>query len=63
MKTMIEVEKGLLEKIKKEIERYEETIDGEWGLCRSAKELIHAGEMPEIWNEIVEVLQKKGRVF
>ena len=44
--------KNLLYKVKEYIEVSEETIDGEWGVCRSVEELIADGEMPDLWHEV-----------
>lgn len=50
--------KDLLLKIKDYIENKEEVIDGEWGHCRDLGKIIEDGDMPEIYNEICEVIEK-----
>ena len=48
--------KELLLKIKKYIERSEETIDGEWGSCREYPQLIEDKAMPSIYTLVLEQL-------
>ncbi len=50
----------LLNKVKKYIEGREETIDGEWGNCRSIEELIADGAMPKVWYEVCEAIREQG---
>lgn len=50
----------LLYRIKKYIEGREQTIDGEWGDCRSVEELIADGAMPELWHEVCAVIREQG---
>jgi hypothetical protein len=49
----------LLDEILIAIADYEETIDGEWGSCRSAEQLIEDGCMPELYNKLLAI--KNGR--
>lgn len=49
----------LLDEILIAIADYEETIDGEWGSCRSAEQLIEDGCMPELYNKLLAL--KNGR--
>lgn len=56
----MEVNKKLLLKVKKYIEDTQETIDGEWGSCRKKEQLIKDNVMPEIYDEIISLLAKKG---
>jgi hypothetical protein len=49
----------LLDEILTAIADYEETIDGEWGSCRSAEQLIKDGCMPELYNKLLAI--KNGR--
>ena len=55
----VQISKTLLNKIIAAIEDYEATIDGEWGSCRSAKQLIKDNCMPALYNELVKLRQKK----
>lgn len=50
----------LLNKVKKYIEGREETIDGEWGDCRSVEELIADGAMPKLWHEVCAAIREQG---
>lgn len=50
----------LLNKVKMYIEGREETIDGEWGDCRSVEELIADGAMPELWHEVCAAIREQG---
>ena len=50
----------LLNKVKMYIEGREETIDGEWGDCRSVEELIADGAMPELWHEVCTAIREQG---
>ena len=49
----------LLDEILTAIADYEETIDGEWGSCKSAEQLIKNGCMPELYNKLLAL--KNGR--
>ena len=49
----------LLDEILTAIADYEETIDGEWGSCKSAEQLIKDGCMPELYNKLLAL--KNGR--
>jgi hypothetical protein len=35
------------------IEEVEETIDGEWGMCRTFERMISEGAMPELYAEVL----------
>ena len=39
--------------IKFYMEEMEECVDGEWGACRTADELIRSGKMPQLYSEVV----------
>lgn len=39
------------------IEGCEETIDREWGLCRSINQLIEDNLMPEFYNQVIALKQ------
>ena len=43
--------------IKSYIEEMEECVDGEWGACRTADELIRAGKMPQLYTEVVRRIE------
>lgn len=43
--------------IKSYIEEMEECLDGEWGACRTADELICAGKMPQLYTEVVRRIE------
>ena len=44
--------------VKSYIEDMEETVDGEWGGCRTFEELIKEGLMPEpLYSEVIRRLQ------
>lgn len=49
----------LLDEILTAIANYEEIIDGEWGSCRSAEQLIKDGCMPKLYNKLLAI--KNGR--
>ena len=40
-----------------EMEAMEERVDGEWGACRTADELIRAGIMPQLYTEVVRRIE------
>jgi len=44
----------LFEDIIDAIESYEETIDGEWGFSRDAKELKEINLMPELYYKLLK---------
>jgi hypothetical protein len=54
----VQISKALLNKIIAAIERYEEGIDGEWGSCRSAKQLIEDNCMPDLYKELIKLRSK-----
>jgi hypothetical protein len=39
--------------VRRYIEDAERKIDAEWGSCRSLEELILAGEMPDLYAEVL----------
>lgn len=45
----------LLDEILTAIAEYEETIDYEWGRCRSSEQLIKDGCMPELYNKLIAI--------
>lgn len=51
----IEISKKLLKEIIKYIEEVEVQIDGEWGSCRSLKELVKDEDMPNLYNKLVKL--------
>lgn len=51
----------LLKEIKTYIEETEECIDGEWGEGRSVDKLIKDGDMPKIYNDVIEKIDKLER--
>ena len=51
-------DKDFLLKLKEYIETSEKKIENEWGTCRSVKELIKDGEMPEIYFEVLNRLKE-----
>ena len=54
MKTDLE----FLTAIKSYVEDAEETMDGEWGACRSISQLIKDGAMPQpLYSEIVRRIE------
>ena len=50
--------KAFLLAVKAYIERVEVKIDNEWGDCRDLEELISDGEMPALYTEVLEKLEK-----
>lgn len=52
------MDKALLLKMKEYIELTAVQIDNEWGKCRELDELIKDGKMPELYNEIILILNK-----
>ena len=52
----IRVGKGLLTRVKEYIEQREEKIEGEWGNCRSLKKLIADGDMPDVYFEVLKLI-------
>jgi len=55
---MTEEIQDLLKSVKKYIERTEVTLDGEWGECRTLKELQDEGMMPRLYDKVCKVLTK-----
>jgi hypothetical protein len=51
-------DKELLLAFKKYIEDMEFDMDQERGDCREVQELIKAGEMPELYNEVLSRLEQ-----
>jgi hypothetical protein len=47
---------GFLARIKEYIEQREEKIEGEWGNCRSLKKLIADGDMPDVYFEVLQLM-------
>jgi len=41
------------------IEKADQTEEWEWGSCRSLQQVIEANEMPDIYNNIKQLLTKK----
>jgi len=54
----MEIDKELVEDAVKYIERMEKLYDGEFGSNRELEEIIEDGDMPKIYFELKELLNK-----
>jgi hypothetical protein len=50
--------KKLLEDVKGYIENAERIEDGEWGSSRSVEQIISDGDMPELYNQVIQAISK-----
>lgn len=55
----IRVDKELIENIIKYIEQVEDKIEWEFGGCRELEEIIEVGDMPEIYYQLKELINKE----
>lgn len=49
---------SLLRQCKNYVERSEEKIDSEFGLCRDVQEIISDNDMPKIYDDINALIKK-----